>query len=107
MLNAMRMDVPSFLKLCEILQAGNFIKQDYRKRVQAEEAIGMALHCVSHDERHRNLAERFQHSTETIHRNIMKALQAIVRLAPIVIRPMNETTVLPKIYNSNKLRSMV
>ena len=32
MLNAMRMDVPSFLKLCEILQAGNFIKQDYRKK---------------------------------------------------------------------------
>ncbi|XP_027151924.1 putative nuclease HARBI1 [Coffea eugenioides] len=101
MLNAMRMNVPSFLKLCEILVNGNFIKQDYRKRVQAEEAIGMALHCVSHDERHRNLAERFLHSTETIHRNIKEALQAIVRLAPILIRPRNETGVHPKIYNSN------
>ena len=99
--NAMRIDVPSFLKLCEILQAGNFIKQDYRKRVQVEEAIRMALHCVSHDERHRNLAERFQHTTETIHRNIKEALQAIMRLAPILIRPRDETAVHPKIYNNN------
>ncbi|XP_071926042.1 uncharacterized protein [Coffea arabica] len=61
----------------------------------------MALHCVSHDERHRNLAERFQHSTETIHRNIKEALQAIVRLALILIRPTDETAVHPKIYNNN------
>ena len=72
------MDVPSFLKLCEILQVGNYINQYYRKRVQAKKTIDMALHYVSHDKQHRNLVERFQHSTETIHRNIMEALQAIV-----------------------------
>ena len=81
--------MPTFLKLYEIVKIENYINQDYCKRVQVVEVICMALHYVSYDKCHRNFVERFQHLTKIIHKNIIEALQAILRLAPVLHKSRN------------------
>nr|XP_027093520.1 uncharacterized protein LOC113713912 [Coffea arabica] len=70
-----RLTVDSFMRLCEILVSGGYVPQNPQKRVQIEEALCMTLVMLSHNHRMRPLAERFQHSPETICRNIHEVLR--------------------------------
>ena len=57
-----RMDVDTFLRLCTILRDGGYIDDNPHRHVSVEEAVCMFLVVISHDQRQRVLAERFQHS---------------------------------------------
>ncbi|XP_071924752.1 uncharacterized protein [Coffea arabica] len=59
--------------------------------------------CLSHDERHRVLAEQFQHSTETIDRHIRRVLRALVRLDRDLVRSTDFDRTHPRILNNASL----
>ncbi|XP_071924921.1 uncharacterized protein [Coffea arabica] len=56
--------------------------------------------CLSHDERHRVLAKRFQHSTERIDRHVRRVLRSLVRLGHDLVRPRNVDDTHPRILNN-------
>ena len=97
-----RLTVDSFMRLCEILVSGGYVPQNPQKRVQIEEALCMTLVMLSHNHRMRPLAERFQHSPETICRNIHEVLRGICELGKHLIRPRGQNNVHPKIYTDRR-----
>ncbi|GMQ10665.1 hypothetical protein CsSME_00053581 [Camellia sinensis var. sinensis] len=80
----LRMDAPTFRSLCDELKRREFIKVD------------------KNNERHRLAADRFQHSTETIHRHFKIVMRALCRLAVLIIRPPDPNVVPPEIRNNPK-----
>ncbi|XP_027169408.1 protein ALP1-like [Coffea eugenioides] len=71
-------------------------------KVTLEESVAIALYGLSHDLTQRVLGERFQHSTETIHRRVRRLCQALVQLAPIALRHRNTDTTHPRIRNNRR-----
>ena len=102
MLNNMRMNVPTFIQLCRILREGEYIIKGPCDKVTLEEGVTIALYGLSHDLTQRVLGERFQHSTETIHRHVRRLCQALVRLAPIAIRHRDLDATHPRIRNNRR-----
>ncbi|XP_027184172.1 uncharacterized protein LOC113782479 [Coffea eugenioides] len=93
-----RITVDSFMRLCDILVSGGYVPQNPQKRVLIEEAVCMTLVMLSHNHRMRSLAEQFQHSPETIYRNIHEVLRGLCELGKILIKPRGQNEVHPKIY---------
>ncbi|GMP55381.1 hypothetical protein CsSME_00020220 [Camellia sinensis var. sinensis] len=75
----LRMDAPTFRSPSDELKRREFIKVD------------------KNSERHRLAADRFQHSTETIHRNFKIMMRALCRLAVLIIRPPDPNVIPPEI----------
>ncbi|XP_027177992.1 protein ALP1-like [Coffea eugenioides] len=71
--------------------------------VGVHESAALTLMCLSHDERHRVLAERFQHSMETIDRHVRRVLRVLVRLGRDLVRPRNVDDTHPRILNNGLL----
>ena len=91
--NECRMSVDNFLRFCGLLRDyGHLVENNYQ-RVSLEETVAMVLVCLSHRSGHRQLSERFQHSLETINRQVKRGLKAIVHLGPALIRPRNDNDV--------------
>ena len=90
------------MRLCEILVSGGYVLQNPHKRVHIKETLCMTLVMLSHSMRTRVLAERFQHSTETIHRNVAEVLLGLCRFAQRIIKPKQSDEVHPKIRYSTK-----
>ncbi|CAL5435353.1 unnamed protein product [Camellia sinensis] len=80
----LRMDAPTFRSLCDELKRCEFIKVD------------------KNSERHRLAADRFQHSTKTIHRHFKIMMRALCRLAVLIIRPPDPNVIPPEIRNNRK-----
>ncbi|XP_071937454.1 protein ALP1-like [Coffea arabica] len=99
----MRLDVPRFLLLCDLLLNRGYWHAYPSQRVGVHESVALTLMCLSHDERHRVLAERFQHSTETIDRHVRRVLRALVRLGRDLVRPRNVDDTHPRILNNGLL----
>ena len=99
----MRLDVPQFLLLCDLLLNRGYWHAYPSQRVGVHESVALTLMCLSHDERHRVLAERFQHSTETIDRHVRRVLRALVRLGRDLVRPRNVDDTHPRILNNGLL----
>ncbi|CAL5384396.1 unnamed protein product [Camellia sinensis] len=76
----LRMDAPTFRSLCDELKRREFIKVD----------------------KNRLAADRFQHSTETIHRHFKIMMRALCRLAVLIIRPPDPNVIPPEIRNNQK-----
>ena len=96
----MRLSVPLFLHLCDILVDRGYWHAYPSQRVGVHESVALTLMCLSHDERHRVLAERFQHSTETIDRHVRRVLRALVRLGREFVRPRDVGETHPRILNN-------
>ena len=62
----------------------------------------MTLVMLSHSTRTQVVAERFQHSTETIHRNVAEVLLGLCRFAQRIIRQKQTNGVHPRIRYSTK-----
>ncbi|XP_027079317.1 uncharacterized protein [Coffea arabica] len=96
----MRLDVPQFLLLCDLLVQRGYWHAYPSQRVGVHESVALTLMCLSHDERHRILAKRFQHSTETIDRHVRRVLRGLVRLGRDLVRPRNFDNTHPRILNN-------
>ena len=64
----LRMQKPTFLKLCDELR-GAGLKRTLQ--ISVEQQLAMFLQIVGHHHSNRNIQERFQHSGETVHRSIL------------------------------------
>ncbi|CAI9115376.1 OLC1v1016266C1 [Oldenlandia corymbosa var. corymbosa] len=97
-----RITVDTFSRLCDVLREGNYLSEHHQRQVSVEEALAMFLNLTGTDGRTCVISERFQHSTETVQRNIDDVVQALVRFSSVIIAPRNEQEVHPRIRNSTK-----
>lgn len=97
-----RITLDTFRRLCNVLREGHYIEEHHQRQVSIEESLAMFLTLTGTDGRIRVLAERFQHSTETIDRNVNCVVEALVRFAPNIIAPRNEQVIHPRIRNNPK-----
>ncbi|CAL5362231.1 unnamed protein product [Camellia sinensis] len=97
----LRMDAPTFRSLCDELKRREFVKVD-KNRLSIEQSLAILLYVCGHSERHRLAADRFQHSTETIHRHFKIMIRALCRLAVLIIRPLDLNVIPPEIRNNPK-----
>ena len=70
--------------------------------VNAIQAVAMLLYILGHNTRFRCVADRFQHSIETVCRHFRKALRAIHHYAEHLIKPDQNVTGLPEHLQVNK-----
>ncbi|XP_071920766.1 uncharacterized protein [Coffea arabica] len=99
----MRLDVPQFLMLCDLLVQRGYWHAYPSQQVGVHESVALTLMCQSHDEWHRVLAEQFQHSTETIDRHVRRVLRALVRLGRDLVLPIDFDGTHPRILNNASL----
>nr|XP_048328401.1 uncharacterized protein LOC107422048 [Ziziphus jujuba var. spinosa] len=78
-----RMDKNIFLSLCTCLKQHEYLKDT--KVVRVEEALAMFLIIIGHNVGMRLIADRFQHSLETVDRHFTLTLRAICRLGKELI----------------------
>lgn len=64
--------------------------------------MAIFLYIVSHSERMRIAAERFQRSKDTIHRQFKRVLTALCKLSPHIIRPPSQGETPSEILNNPK-----
>ena len=76
--------------------------RDGRGDVNATQAVAMLLYVLGHKTRFRCVADRFQHSTETMCRHFRKALRAVHHYAKHLIKPDQNVTSLPEHLQVNK-----
>ncbi|XP_062099726.1 protein ALP1-like [Humulus lupulus] len=95
-----RMDVNTFRSLCRRLVEMEVIEHD--RVISVEEAVVMFLWIVTHNQRVRTVAERYQHSVETVCRQFGRVLDALCYLGNEVIRPLHFNTVQAEIQNNSK-----
>lgn len=67
--NVLRMNKQTFYKLCEWLNDNTELKGTWRTSLQ--EQLAMFLWTVNYSASQRQVAERFQHSGETVHRYVI------------------------------------
>ncbi|XP_031387300.1 protein ANTAGONIST OF LIKE HETEROCHROMATIN PROTEIN 1-like [Punica granatum] len=95
-----RMNPHVFHNLCDTLRANCGIRNS-RNGMTVEEMVGMFLMVVAHSTRLVVVAERFQHSTETVSRVIKVIAHGIHSLSPTYIRRRN-VDVQPEIQSCRK-----
>ena len=78
------MDKTIFRNLCNELKRLHLLEED-TGIVSVEEAVGIVLFIVGHNDDYRLTANRFQHSLETIQRRFWRALRAIHGLGCLII----------------------
>ncbi|XP_028109987.1 uncharacterized protein LOC114308582 [Camellia sinensis] len=101
MMDIMRMDAQTFILLKDTLLQNGFIEIEHM-HISVEESLAIFLYTFAQNDRHRLLADRFQHSTETICRHIKIIMRALCKLATTVIKPHNEDEISAKILNDRR-----
>ncbi|KAK6117149.1 hypothetical protein DH2020_049108 [Rehmannia glutinosa] len=92
-----------FFLLCQkIIETGAYVEHQ-RTKVSIEESLGIFLHTIGMHERHRNAAERFQRSPETISRHVHIVVETLCHMAPNYITPPDFSVVPDFIKNNNQL----
>ncbi|KAL0017683.1 hypothetical protein SO802_004752 [Lithocarpus litseifolius] len=94
-----RMDRPAFTSLCNYLRTHKFLTNS--RWITVEEPVGMFQLIVGHNVRIRVIADRFQHSTETVDRQFKEIVRAICRLGKFIICPQSNEEH-PRIANNTK-----
>ena len=90
-----RMNKDVFVLFCEELKERGNLKPSRYFTVQEQVAIFLLI--ISHNQRNRLVAERFQHSGHTISIYFNKVLKAICRIGVYIIRPPSFDVVPPQI----------
>ena len=80
-----RMNKDVFGLFCGVLKEKNLLKNS--RYLSVEEQVAMFLFIIGHNERHRVVAERFQHSISTTSHYFRKVLKAVCRLSKELITP--------------------
>ncbi|XP_059635842.1 protein ALP1-like [Cornus florida] len=94
-----RMYPEVFRTLCSTLK-GIGLKDS--KFLTVYEQVAIFLLTLSHNQRNRVVAERFQHSTETISRHFHAVLHAVCQLGTHIIAPPNFSVIPNKIRESSR-----
>ncbi|KAL7219426.1 hypothetical protein ACSBR2_012480 [Camellia fascicularis] len=68
MMDIMRMDAPTFILLKDALLQNGLVNIE-KMHIRVKESLAIFFYTCSQNDRHRLLADRFQHSTETICRH--------------------------------------
>ncbi|XP_062104403.1 uncharacterized protein LOC133815601 [Humulus lupulus] len=90
----------SDISLCRRLVEMEVIEHD--RVISVEEVVVMFLWIVTHNQRVRTVAERYQHSVETVCHQFGRVLDALCYLGNEVIRPLHFNTVQVEIQNNSK-----
>ena len=96
-----RMDKTIFRHLCNELKWLHLVEED-TSIVLVEEAVGTVLFIVRHNADYQLIANRFQHSLETIQRRFRRALRAIHALGCLIIWPDSNAAELPHSLRGNE-----
>ncbi|KAL1217963.1 hypothetical protein V5N11_001854 [Cardamine amara subsp. amara] len=83
-LQLLRMSLPCFTTLCNILQTNYRLQQPLN--ISIEESVAMFLWICGHNEVQRDVGLRFGHNQETMKRKFSEVLKAIELLAYDYIR---------------------
>ena len=70
--------------------------------MNATQAVAMLLYVLGHNTRFRCIADRFQHSTETVCRHFHQALRAVHHYTKHLIKPDQNVTGIPEHLQVNK-----
>jgi hypothetical protein len=89
-----------FSQLCNVLQHTYGLQ--HIKCIRLEESVGIYLMILGDGHCNRMVQERFQHSSETIHRHFHKVLKCLNIMSMDVLKPSDPTfsAVLTHIQNS-------
>ncbi|XP_058209917.1 uncharacterized protein LOC131322574 [Rhododendron vialii] len=99
--DVLRVDAPTFRSLvAELVLRGN-LKWDHM-HLSVEESLATFLYICGQSGRHRTVADRFQHSTDTICRHFKYMRRALCTLAPFIIRPPDLNVTPPEIINDQR-----
>ncbi|KAL4302428.1 hypothetical protein GQ457_10G020700 [Hibiscus cannabinus] len=95
-----RMKKYIFLNFCDRLKVDKLLEDE--KKVSVEEAVAMFLFIIGQNATQRLIADRFQHSTETVSTWFQKVLIVVCKLGTKIICPRDRGDVQPEIArNSN------
>ncbi|PIA28380.1 hypothetical protein AQUCO_07000009v1 [Aquilegia coerulea] len=95
-----RMKQHVFRNLCDRLKMMKVLQD--QKDVSVEEGLAMGLAILGHGHKQRIVAERFQHSTATVHKWFKWTIRALAALGTNLIRPVNRGQVQPEIQSNQK-----
>ncbi|KAI5652735.1 hypothetical protein M9H77_29922 [Catharanthus roseus] len=89
-----------FKDLCNIKVLRGLWEDKPQKRVDVAESLAIFLFAFCGSNNHPQIAEKFQHSTETICKHILKIFRILCELFSYYICPRDWKTIHPKIYNN-------
>ncbi|KAF7827234.1 protein ALP1-like [Senna tora] len=95
----LRMEKSCFINLCDELKRKDYLQGS--RNVTLEEKVAIFLYIIGHNLRQRVVADRFQHSTQTISFYFKEVLRAICRMGQELIK--QESTELPDHVKHNPL----
>lgn len=81
----MRMSRIAYIQLCNHFRQHQWVEDS--RHATVEEKIAIFLHVISHNDRFIKVKNRFQHSTETLHRYFHEVLNGMMEFAKEVITP--------------------
>ncbi|KAL3728828.1 hypothetical protein ACJRO7_033415 [Eucalyptus globulus] len=82
---AFRLERHVFFNLCDLMKARGWLKDT--RYVKVDEQVGIFLSMVGHNNKNRDLCERFQRSGQTISKFFTLVLKAFLKLSKEIIRP--------------------
>ncbi|XP_042484942.1 putative nuclease HARBI1 [Macadamia integrifolia] len=85
-----RMSRKTFFSLCQLMQESDFLRDSPTVRV--EEQLVMFLQTIGHNLKNRKAVHDFGHSGETVSRYFNLVLGAVIKLYPILLKPLCTTT---------------
>ena len=80
----LRMNQETFKSLCKILSEKYGLEETLN--VYLEESVAMFLETVGQDATVRVIAERYQHSTDTVSRKLEEVLSSVLKLASDIVK---------------------
>jgi hypothetical protein len=84
-----RMKPRVFFQLCNVLQ--HIYGLQHTRQIRLEESVSICLMTLTQGSCNRLVQERFQHSSETIHRHLHKVIKALNLMAIDLIKPSDPT----------------
>jgi len=81
----LRMHQSTFRSLCKILSEQYKLEESCN--IYLEESVAMFIEMVAQDLTVRVIAERYQHSLETVKRKLDEVLSALLKLAADIVKP--------------------
>ena len=90
-----------FLQLCNVLQYRYGLQ--HTRHIRLEESVGICLMILGQGAYNKLVQERFQHSSETIHRHFHRVLKHLNIMSMNILKPSNCTfSKVPRYKKNNK-----
>ena len=83
--NMMRLSRVAYIELCNLFKQRGWVQASRYSTV--EEKMAIFLHVISHNDRFIKVKNRFQHSTQTLHKYFHEVLNGMMEFAKEIIVP--------------------